>query len=548
MARYYIKSKGMIIALIAIWCIFVLFCFRLYSLQIVHKKKFIEIRDEYALKKFEIPGSRGHLIDRLGTPLTQNIDCVSVGIHPLLLRRFSSNKAGSEAIERKFADEISHIVKIPRNRILSKLNSNDRFEWIARKIPLLDQKHLELIFRKYSVLRAFSFYRKEKRYYPHGKQTASLIGFTGLDGIGLAGLEYWMEKIIKAPRCTLIEYRDAANRRLKNHIVQPCSKLNGKNVYLSLHLQLQKRVYDYLAAICSAKNILSGAVVIMNAKTGKILSLANYPTYDPNSYQSYPNEQWYHNPIFTQLVTPQWVLYATGVMIRSDFGLSNNPLFKEKLANPKIISNRDIVNLLQDIDKTVVNDYFSHLGFHSKTGLEFKNEPAGKCRPELIINNGSGLSITPLRCLTFLSTIANGGYNVIPSLLKYNINKIEYPIHANQRKTKIFLTGSSKIMKKYLTRAANINGLSVINGLGVKHGAITFTDYHPNTQIRKQTRNAITMGIITLIPSNETYCLLSIVKTKSQPQSAPDIDKMSQFIYTNSGVHLVNILDKSMLK
>ncbi len=120
-----------------------------------------------------------------------------------------------------------------------------------------------------------------RRYYPYGGIISPLIGFSGLGG-GLEGLEKSFDASLKSNQRSLNFFRDAKGRRVKGDLKNFIEKLSQNDLTLTIDINLQFKLFEELKKSISAASAKGGFAVIMDARSGDLLALANYPTFNPN--------------------------------------------------------------------------------------------------------------------------------------------------------------------------------------------------------------------------------------------------------------------------
>ena len=120
-----------------------------------------------------------------------------------------------------------------------------------------------------------------RRYYPYGGIISPLIGFSGLGG-GLEGLEKSFDASLKSNQRSLNFFRDAKGRRVKGDLKNFIEKSSQNDLTLTIDINLQFKLFEELKKSISAASAKGGFAVIMDARSGDLLALANYPTFNPN--------------------------------------------------------------------------------------------------------------------------------------------------------------------------------------------------------------------------------------------------------------------------
>jgi cell division protein FtsI (penicillin-binding protein 3) len=248
--------------------LFVVIGIRIFYLQILQNPflKNLASRQYYRLVPLE--GRRGDIFDRTGKVLATGMNSYSVFADPVMVK-----DAG------KTAGILAANLSLPAGEIYRKLakNKKGRFVWIKRKVSWFDKERIKKI-----NLKGIGFIREEKRFYPQEMLASSVLGIVDVDNKGLEGMEVFYDNYLRGKNGIVRVLQDSHCREI---IVSPqvITPQEGSDIVLTIDAQLQYWVENYLAETVRKFAASAGSVVVMDATTGEILSLANYPAFDPNS-------------------------------------------------------------------------------------------------------------------------------------------------------------------------------------------------------------------------------------------------------------------------
>ncbi len=233
---------------------------------------------------------RGSIKDRRGNDLAISVPTVSVFASPHLVQ----NK--EELVRR-----LSALPDVREKDIIDKLNSDKKFVWLVRHVDKIYMPYLRAVIRDTGNDRVVGLQEEYKRLYPHGSLASNLIGFVGIDGEGLEGLEYMLNKDLKGKEIKGFFY-------LGRLAVSPLSEdMISKDVQLTIDLGVQTILEDIRDKIVKQWSPDRVGILLMDTKTGDILGVANYPTFDPNQYQTIPASH-RRNFVATDLFEPGSVM------------------------------------------------------------------------------------------------------------------------------------------------------------------------------------------------------------------------------------------------
>lgn len=247
--------------------------------------------DNRIVRTQTLPATRGTVSDRNGAVLALSAPTESLFAVPKEMKEMPS----AAQLER-----LSELVDVPVDVLRNKLEQKGKsFIWIKRQ---LDPKVAEEV--KALGLENFVFEKELKRHYPMGNLFAHVIGFTDIDGKGQEGLELSLEDSLHAGEGAEVVLRDREGN-IVDSLDSPRNKApqNGKDIILSLDQRIQTLAYEELNKAVEYHQAKAGTVVVLDARTGEILALANTPAYDPNRPGRADSEQ-RRNRAVTDMIEP----------------------------------------------------------------------------------------------------------------------------------------------------------------------------------------------------------------------------------------------------
>ena len=244
---------------------------RVLSLQVLDTERGRQfLQNQGAMRSVrtaEIPAYRGVITDRRGEPLAVSTPVVSIWVNPDVLR-------GTERLP-----ELAAALGMELPELESKLGRYEGKQFMYLRRHLVPADARDILDKR---IRGVYGEREYRRFYPAGEVAAQLVGFTNVDGEGIAGLELayndWLQgtpgkkKYIKDLHGDVV--RDIG-------VMEPASP--GKDLALSIDLRLQYLQHTELRRAVTAMGAASGSIVTLDAHTGEILAMVNYPVYNPNS-------------------------------------------------------------------------------------------------------------------------------------------------------------------------------------------------------------------------------------------------------------------------
>ncbi len=286
------------------------------------------------------------------------------------------------------------------------------------------------------------------REYPQGPLAAPVIGFVGMEGKGLEGLERSLESELRGESGQIRYLRDAARQPLwvPEDGYEP--HRDGRSIYLTLDLTIQAIAEEELAAACRKYNAKSGELIVMDPHTGEILAMANYPSFDPRDLSnSDPDAR--RNRCVTDVFEPGsifkpfiWAVATEerfahpGEVINAHNGLYVSPRGRrlrdahgyDRLTwEEALVKSSNIVMAIvaQRMGEKRVYEAVRSFGFGSRTGSELPGEVAGLVHPLnrwthysiTSVPMGQEVGVTPLQLTTAFCAFGNDGLLITPSIL-----------------------------------------------------------------------------------------------------------------------------------
>ncbi|TGD74069.1 penicillin-binding protein 2 [Mangrovimicrobium sediminis] len=244
---------------------------RVLSLQILDTERgyaFLQDQGEArALRSAEIPAYRGVISDRRGEPLAVSTPVISIWADPRYL-------ADSDRLP-----ELAEALGMPVAELREKLEryAGKRFMYLARhRAP--DEARALLAKRIPGVYGE----REYQRFYPAGEVAAQLVGFTNLDGKGIAGIEMEYDDWLRGKPGSKQYIKDLKGNMVRDiGVVEPAAP--GRDLRLSIDLRLQYLQHRELRKAVLASGAESGSAVTLDAHTGEVLAIVNYPAGNPNN-------------------------------------------------------------------------------------------------------------------------------------------------------------------------------------------------------------------------------------------------------------------------
>ena len=248
---------------------------------------------------------RGNIYDRRKFPLALSVRRPSLAINP---RVFAPTAQQQHTLAR-------HLNHTPRS-IATLAQRRSYFAWLQRKVsPAVAEKILALnIEGLYPITEPY-------RYYPLGEKFAHLIGYVGIDNTGLLGIEQQFETQLHGKRTALSLIKDARNQTVFYSPTQATPATSGATLHLTLDRVIQEISMEELALGIERARARKGFVIVADPHSGRILALANYPSFDPNKPR-HINTRHLHNTAVATLYEPGSIVKPLVIAAALERGLT----------------------------------------------------------------------------------------------------------------------------------------------------------------------------------------------------------------------------------
>jgi len=408
-----------------------IFSIKLVLIQIFKSEHLRKIAQKQHNLLLELEPERGVIFDRHMRPLSTNLPAQSLYAVPTKIKNKDT-----------LSGRLAEITGQRKDFFLERLSRKKAFIWLARK--LTDRQYDEI---KKMNIDGLGFKRETKRYYPDAELASQIIGFAGLDNVGLEGIELNYDKYLKGRLGWCMILRDAKQQgiMLEEEFVPP---KDGYDIVLTIDETIQFIAERALDESFKKHNANGASIIVMDPKTGEILAMANRPTFDLNNFdnsiaESHRNRSicdFYEPGSVFKIVTASAALeedkvketdeffcengsYKVGNHILHDYRPHGTLTFKEVIMQS---SNIGVTKVAQILGPELVYKYAKLFGFGSLTGIDLPGEVEGQNKPPEkwsktsigAVPIGQEVCVTAIQLVTALSAIANDGIQMKPYAIK----------------------------------------------------------------------------------------------------------------------------------
>lgn len=402
---------------------------RLVYLQVFRHQAMLEMAERQQKRTIRITPLRGTIYDRVGHELARSIEVESVFAVPAELSDFSQVSA-----------LLAQSLNLRAEALREKLEDKKEFVWIKRKVVTEEAERVRRL-----RLPGIHFVTENKRYYPNRELAAHVLGYTGIDEVGLDGVELAYDHHIRGEEAYALVLKDARGRSY-DRTQTPGFK--GQDVMLTIDSAIQLATERELSVALRETQASAATAIVMDPRSGEILSLANLPTFDPNSFTNYPENKRRNRGIRDS--------YEAGSVFKI---ITYAAALEENLAHPDesidcfrgaitlaghtirdhrpygILSLREALERSSNIGAIRVGlrlgngrfaRYAEKFGIGRRTGVDLPGESKGILRPVErwtpvsigAISMGQEVGVSALQMLAAMGVVANDGVWVQPHVVK----------------------------------------------------------------------------------------------------------------------------------
>ncbi|QIO07797.1 penicillin-binding protein PBP3 [Acinetobacter lanii] len=444
----------------------VLLCFvvlvaRAFYVQVVNKDFLQNKANAKILRTEKLKAMRGVISDRNGVPLAISTPIMKVVIDPQnyfetketfdkitaeLKKNPNSYKLKNQLPKENLnLDDLADAVSIDRAELKKRVEAKRRSRYVVLKKEVPPPQADLLVQRNFAGVYAEKSY---KRYYPQPQPNAQIIGLTNTEGTGIEGLEMQVNKRLAGVDGEQKIARDKQGNRVKTpeviKEVQP-----GENITLSIDSRLQYIMYRELTAVGVANNARSATAIAVDVKTGEILAMTSWPSYNPNDKNSLANKDAMRNRGAVDSFEPGSTMKPLTIAMALESGkFTTNSVINTSPGSMRVgnhtirdthnygaltlggiiqkSSNVGVSKIALSLPYPTLPTFYKRLGFGQRSAVKFPGESPGLILPPskwnvsevATMSYGYGLNATVLQMADAYAMLANKGLKMPLSLYK----------------------------------------------------------------------------------------------------------------------------------
>jgi len=383
-------------------------------------------------RTLELPASRGRIMDRNGLVLAYNVPAPSFWAIPEDVQASPAQLA-----------ELARLLEVPLADLKHRLSDEDKtFVWLKRQVD-------EPVAKQIAALGIKGIYQRAgyKRQYPDGEAAAHVVGFANVENIGQEGVELAFDKQLAGQAGSRRVIKDRFGRVVED-VGEQVPPVDGRDLQLSIDSKVQFFAYQKLRDAVLEHKAKAGSVVVLDAQSGEVLALANYPSYTPDKRVHLSGAQ-LRNRALTDTFEPGSTMKAFAVAAALEQGLVQPETMIQTApgrmtlagstisdAHPQGLlsvsqviqksSNVGTVKMAMQLPARDMWEYYARAGFGQKPQLPFPGAVSGRLRPyktwrpieQATMSYGYGLSVSLFQLAHAYTVFARDGDLAPASLLK----------------------------------------------------------------------------------------------------------------------------------
>ena len=458
---------------------------RVSTLHVRDAEAYEALARDQRVREVALPAARGSVFDRNGHELAISLDARAIYANP-------------QAIERpgEVAGRIAPLIGARRRQIARALDRETPFVYLARRVDLAAAEKVEAL-----GIPGIGLLEESKRYYPSGTLASQVLGFVGVDGDGLEGIELAYDRVLAGRPGTMVVEQDPEGRPIPQGDARIREPVPGESLVLTIDRDLQWQAQRALERAVRQNGAKGGTVVVLDPSTGDVLAMVTYPWFDANEYTEAPPEVLLNRAV-TDVYEPgsvNKVITAAAALEDGAIGLGEtidvpgayrvgdkvfrdiHPHGLEAMTLSDIIaesSNVGTIRVAERLGRDRLAMWLTRFGFGRETGIDFPGESEGILldRDDWWVTSmgtipmGQGIAVTPLQMASVYATVASGGVKVRPRLVRGTIGAGErFQPAPPGRRRRVISEDTARAVREMLVRVIEegTGGLARVEGYEV---------------------------------------------------------------------------------
>lgn len=450
--------------------------------QVIDNDFFLRQGEVRFARTLELSANRGRILDRNGLILASSVPAASIWAIP-------------EDVEKNTPEDLAKLPQLaklmdmPLDQLKKKLAEDKSFVWIKRQLDWDVGQQIKAM-----GIKGIYQSREYKRQYPEGEAAAHIVGFTNVEDKGQEGMELAFEKDLAGKVGSRRVIKDRMGRVVEG-VGEEIPPIDGRDIQLSIDSKIQFFAYQKLKEQVIAHKAVGGTVVVMDAKTGELLALANYPSFNPSNRKNLTGEQ-LRNRAVTDVFEPGSTMKPITVGIALESGKFKPSTIVDTTPgrinvtgstisdthNYGVLTVEGVIQKSSNVGTTKISqqltakemwETFSAVGFGQKPQIAFPGAASGRLRPykswrpveQATMSYGYGLSASLLQMARSYTVFSNGGKVIPATMLRLDKPPVGVPVFSERtaeqvRKMLALATGPGGTGQRAQTVGYSVGGKS----------------------------------------------------------------------------------------
>lgn len=410
---------------------------RAVQLQVIDQAHLAALAARQHRTEIQVAPKRGPIYDRNMQELAVSLEVESIHARPRELR------SAEDAAKR-----LAPVVGVDPSKLLARFKGKSPFVWVKRQATPTEATAVRAL-----GIEGVGFTREGRRFYPHRSLGGKLLGFVGMDGEGLEGLELQHDQVLRGKTERLHAMRDALRRRILVDGLEPGGAAEGHGIILTIDHAIQYIADSAIQTAVENARARRGIAVVMDPRTGDILAIAESPGFNPNVYaEAAPENR--HCWAFCSTFEPgsTFKIFVVAAALEAGAVRHDQRVYCEGgayrvgkhtihdvhpygwLDLAGVVKHSSNIGALKIADRLGTEDFYRYIrafGFGSRSGAGFPGDLPGLLPPVKQWKNitrstiafGQGIAVTPVQITAAVSAIANGGTLLQPRLVMAKVDQ-----------------------------------------------------------------------------------------------------------------------------
>ncbi len=440
----YSRTSILFLFFLGMLCVIIL---KLYFVQVFAHEKYTDLAFRQHTVEQSLLSSRGEIF------LKNKDEVYPLGVNREYFMALLSPKDVADENITEVARKISDALDVDYDIVMQKLaKRTDVYEILRHKLDREEKNRVADM-----NIEGLNFLPEYYRFYPGGTLASHVVGFVGSDGedyIGRYGIESHFDKELRGHDGRIVQERDARGGWLTNTDRVVSEETDGTDIFLTIDYTVQYEVERILKEAVEKFEADDGSIIVMEPKTGKILALANYPTFVPNEYNqvedvavfrnSIVSEEYESGSVFKPItmaiglddgkISPDTTYVDTGAVVAAEYTIKNS---EEKVYGKQTMTqvleesiNTGVIYVEKLVGNKQFKEYVERFGFGDVLGIDLPAEADGNTNNLKYLRRnvefftasfGQGITMTQLQLATAYSALANGGLLMKPQVIEKKV-------------------------------------------------------------------------------------------------------------------------------